>query len=130
MKKALALFLFVSMILLCIACTASNQAPDAKTELAIKQSFLETYEKTETTEQLSLRHLGCYGGAYAVYVDGPYGYMTVMRSEKIGGLTFTFSSSQKLYVYKDGQITTLSQAYANGWLTDDGLSKLHSSYFG
>lgn len=129
MQKIVAILLVFIMAISCVACDSEGRGTP-EVEEAIKQTFLDTFETDDSikTKDLSLKHYGCYDGAYVVFVDGPYMYMDVMRTERIGGMTFTFGSSQKLYVYKDGEMKTLLKAYYAGWLSDEALTKIHK-YF-
>lgn len=133
-KRALAIILLVVLTLSCIACDSEKpQEADGSTEefeWVIKMAYLDTFENDRAIKprHLSLRHYGCYDGAYVFFVDGPYGYMTMIRSEEIGSRTFLFPSSQELYVFKDGEIKALRNAYSAGWLSDKALADLHKSF--
>ena len=134
MKRALAIILLVVIILSCAACDSEKpQVTDGITEeleWGIKMAYLDAFENNNDMKprDLSLRHYGCYDGAYVFFVDGPYGYMTMMRTEEIGGRSFLFPSNQELYVFKDGQIDVLPNAYTAGWLSDEALADLHKSF--
>ena len=129
MKKFLALLLLTVVMLSCVACNSEGRVTP-EVEEAIKQTYLDTFETNDSvkTKDLSLKHYGCYDGAYVVFVDGPYMYQAVMRTERIGGMTFTFGSSQELHVYKDGEIKVLREAYFAGWLSDKALADLHKFF--
>ena len=129
MQKIVAILLVFIMAISCVACNSEGRGTP-EVEEAIKQTYLDTFETNDSikTKDLSLRHYGCYDGAYVFFVDGPYGYMTMIRSEEIGSRTFLFPSSQELYVFKDGEIKALRNAYSAGWLSDEALADLHKSF--
>lgn len=77
---------------------------------------------------LSLRYYGEYDGCHVAFVDTPDGVPAVEREDEIAGFTFHYNNYQRLNVYKDGQILTLTDAYAVGWLSDDAIAQLHSAY--
>ncbi len=64
----------------------------------------------------------CYcdlGGAYAVMIDGPWGYTQALRSETVAGYTFRFSDGQQIYIYKQGEFYSLRKAYELGVVDED-----------
>ena len=77
---------------------------------------------------LSLRYYGEYDGCHVAFVDTPDDVPAVEREDEIAGFTFHYNNYQRLNVYKDGQILTLTDAYAAGWLSDDAIAQLHSAY--
>ena len=99
-------------------------------EYGIKSTYLLQHvnDAQYTEEDLSIRYYGCYEGAHICFIDGIYEYSPMIKEEVLSGLAFRYPSSQKLMVYKDGDILELKTAYEAGWLSTDALSQLLEYY--
>lgn len=107
----------------------------AEIEREIIQKYIqENYEKYDgsiTEEDVSLRYYGCYGNGktYIMFVDVEgWAYITAQSGlDEVNGLRFTYPTSQKLLVYRDG-FWSLTEAYKKGYLSDNDLTILHRLY--
>ena len=106
--------------------TASTEGQEipADVELAMKTA----YQKRYADAAHSIRYYGCYDGAHVGFVDGNGEYGCAITKDVICGLIFVYPSTQKLDVYKDGEILKLKEAYEAGWFTADGLKQLLDYY--
>ena len=102
-------------------------------EAGIKRAFLNRFvDESEglTTEDGSVRCYGIFGQAYAVFVDGFFGYADVIAVETVRGLRFLYPSMQPMYIYADSQFFRLREALDGGVLTEDDLQTLYETYKG
>lgn len=72
----------------------------------------------------TVRCYGKFGGAYAVMIDGPWGYFTAMTSETAAGYTFVFPSSQMIHIYKDGVFYGIQKAYELGVISERNVGSI------
>lgn len=67
----------------------------------IIKDFCKEFNPDENDNQGSVRYFGKYNGCYVVMVDGcGLDYMTVLTSEIVDGVTFHYSSSQHMLVWR------------------------------
>ncbi len=71
---------------------------------------------------------GTYNGTQVLMTDVYGSYDDVVLTETIGDLTFTYSSSNRLYAFNNGIKYTLTEAYENELLTYENLQCINSSY--
>jgi len=70
-------------------------------------------------------YYGTYDGAVPVLMRGTkMAYAQVVTSETVAGYTFTYSDSNKMEVWKDGEFCSLSEAYDGGILTKEQIGEI------
>lgn len=97
----------------------------------IKQAYLNQYHPSweGTTESVRLRIFGEFDGTYALFVDcSGCEYNHALTLETVGGLTFSYPSTQKMLVYSGGTFYSLSEAFEQGILTQSELAEVHTNY--
>ena len=89
----------------------------------MKLTFLKAYDLTEkyTTADLSVVYYGQYGEAHVGFFNGIMGYTQALTSDTVGGVTFRYTTGQKLQVVWGGQLLSLKEAYEQGHLTREDL---------
>jgi len=102
----------------------------ADLEHGIKSAYLSQYVKDAnySDQDIRIRYYGSYEGVHVCFLDGVFDYPAWETEEIIAGLTFRYSSGQKLMVYSDGNILELTKAYEAGWFSADALSQLLDYY--
>ena len=75
-------------------------------------------------DELSIDSYGTYSDCTVGYINGPFVYLAVISAEKVGPYIFRYSDSQKMLAYKDGQIKSMKEAYALGWLDDEAVKQI------
>ena len=112
----------------------AKQIPEA-VQIEMKDAYLAKYGRdliekdSPEYEYMHFRAYGIFGDAYAVYVEGPFGYATVEWGESVNGqLLFKTGDTQKMYVYRDGQFYTLQEAYDHQIVTWDDLMVIQANY--
>lgn len=82
-----------------------------------------------TPDDVSIdRVIAVFGDKYVLFVDGIFLYSDWIVSETVNDVTFTYGSSQKMYLYYSGYYYGLQEAYDLGLLNDGELLKLHNAY--
>lgn len=81
-------------------------------------------------DELSVVHIGVFGGCRAVYVNGPFESLNVITTETVGGLDFVYPTSQTMRIYRGGALYTLPEAWEKGVIDAAALRELHDRSFG
>ena len=152
--KALSIILILAMLLCALAgCQSGNitqepnadgsltQAPtgndpteppptDAPTEPPtleelIATAYCQQYATQVSPKQVSWDSYGEFEGCQIGFVDGPWMYSAALVDEIVGSYIFNYRQGHTLYVYKDGQIMKLREAYGEGWLSDDTMEQVN-----
>lgn len=80
-------------------------------------------------QSMSIRAYGIFDDAYAVFMDGPFGYAEVIEAEVVNDqLLFTRGNSQKIYIYGNGQFYTLQEAHDRQIITWEDLLVIQETY--
>ncbi len=113
-KVRMGLLAVMILVLILPAGVLSAQMPelDSEVEQAIKEAY--TASDDCSPEELSLRYFGQYDGYHIAFVDGPFDFPCVEWSEVVVGYEFSYSSGQRLWVFRDGEIESLTSAYEAG----------------
>ena len=99
------------------------------TEDRIRKDYCDAHQNV-TMEQVKLRFMGVFGEVYVMFVDVKgMMYAEVITTEKVGGVSFVYSNSQKMQVWFDGEFYTLAQAFDAGILTQEELQTLSRNYY-
>ncbi|MBO5702324.1 MAG: hypothetical protein J6S71_07775 [Clostridia bacterium] len=97
-------------------------------ELTLDEKREIAWEYIESEYDLDYSYgVRCYGkfeNVYAVMIDGPYVYSSEMRGENVAGYTFTFTSGQQMYVYKEGEFYSLLEAYLREIITEENVTAI------
>lgn len=127
MKRIILLLITSSLFLMCVlsASAAENEIP-ADAAQQIKETYAEGSDYT--AEELSIRGIGQFEGCWVFFMDGPFSFPTEEITEEVAGKTFWYPTYQRLSVYRDGAILKLSDAYAEGWLSADGVAQIWEVY--
>lgn len=100
-----------------------------ETRNQIIETFVDCYNVPQPDASgLYLRVMAITEHGYAVFVDGMM-HLDWITSEVVGGLKFTYGSSQKMHFFADGKIYTLTDAYAEGALGDEALKVIYDNYY-
>lgn len=96
----------------------------------MKLAFLQQFvaEDGHTASELTVTYYGEYDGAHVGFVHGILHYTQAFTSETVGGVTFRYSTGQKLLVFFEGELMSLAEAYESGILTQEHLRALHDAY--
>ncbi len=129
--------------------TATLVPPDATTpaepplpdfaddlNLAMREAYAQLYGKdvgemfSGTADEVYVEtYFGGFGKNHVAFIGSKwFMYSQALWSETLMGLQFRYSDGQKLNVYRDGQMLTLSEAVENGWFTQEELEQLHAVY--
>ena len=101
----------------------------AETEMRIKQDFLEFHTKPisrdpdATVDDVEiLEYYGTNNICIAVMMTDRFtGYLTVVVSETVDGMTFYYGSSNRMLIWADGKFHHLQEAYDKGLLNKEDL---------
>lgn len=75
---------------------------DEQIENRIKQSYSNYYSQEKVEEVIIDRYLGTYNGSVAIMIGYKNNeYTSVCWEEKIAGVTFKYSDSQRIYIWKE-----------------------------
>ena len=138
--------LFTAAIICVVAFSAQNDHEDsegdsplsplsAKTEKRIKQDYLEFFIKPRnpdaTIDSITIsKYYGTYGGCVAVLMGGGgIGYTMALETEVVDGITIQYFDSNKMFIWKNGNLYRPQEAYDMGLLTKDNLSKISAISF-
>lgn len=91
-------------------------------------TYIESFVSVDAYKQNDLYDVELvyqFENAHAVYVHGPFMYLSIVRTVIVNDLTFNFPSSQLLYVYADSSFYTLQSAYQNQIIAPAELVALH-----
>lgn len=100
-----------------------------ETRNQIIAAFVDRYNVPQPDASgLYLRVMAITEDGYAVFVDGMM-HLDWITSEVVGGLKFTYGSSQKMHFFADGKIYTMTDAYAEGALGDEALKVIYDNYY-
>ncbi len=108
-----------------------SDAPEVESsdlDAQIKAAFQEKYDITDrgvSTDDLTVLYVAEYDGAYAVYVNGWFEYNQAICSDTINGLEFWYATSQKMLIYQDGTLYSLTAAFDQGVLDADAVASLY-----
>lgn len=97
-------------------------------ELAFLKQFIT--EDGWTTGDLTVVYYGEYDGAHVGFINGILNYTQAFCSETVGGITFRYSTGQKLLVFSNGELMSLQEAYERDVMTKESLISLHKAYSG
>ena len=134
-----------------IAVLISGKLKDKTPSESTNESHSETTEAISITEEIQKAYFEKYDNLYAkysydmidvvfygsfeedsVYVVMIYPqnvmYPSVISSEEVNGVVFTYNDSNMLTVYYNGDFYKLSDAYAEGILTESHLSEIAAAY--
>lgn len=95
---------------------------------AILSAYAERYQPNCSVESLSLVRLGVFDGCQAVFVNGPFGWSDAITTQTVGGLSFVYPTSQVMYLYRDGGLYTLPEAWEEGLIGREALRALHDAF--
>lgn len=111
-------------------CRHQEELREWKIQKDFKSAFLRQYvtEDGYTEDNLIVEYYGSYDGIPVAFIHGIFGYPTVIEEETIAGLTFRYSSEQRLLVCKHGDLLELKEAFEKGWLSEDALKQLLDYY--
>lgn len=147
--KALSIILILAMLLCALTgCQSGNitQEPNADGSLTqaptgtdhtepptepptlkelIATAYCQQYATQVSPKQVSWDSYGEFEGCQIGFVDGPWMYTAMLVDEIVGSYIFNYRQGHTLYVYKDGQIMKLREAYGEGWLSDDTMAQLY-----
>lgn len=100
----------------------------AEQKLKVKQDYLEFYNETELTiDDVYIRdYFGMYNECQVMLLSGIY--PDAIYEINIAGYDFIFSQLREMDVYRNGEFTTLSTAYENGWISKDDVRDIHYYY--
>jgi len=101
-------------------------------QINIRQTFLDMYLNSGepyTTDDLSLRVFGVFGDTYAVFVDGVIPYSEIYSIDSPNGYKFYYPTTQKLLIYRGGELVSLHEGYKNGWITEEQLRTIYVNYY-
>ena len=105
---------------------ASRPNLDAQRELAIRQSFAEKYSVNIVGVSVAF-YYGTYNGTSVVLMTSTeFGAATVITTEIIAGISFTFPSSNVFVAWRDGNFYSVQDAYDNGFLTRSHLRTIRN----
>ena len=68
------------------------------------------------------RYYGTYQGAVVIFE--PVGIIDTVTELEVAGETFVWGYNFQIYVYKDGEICTLKNAYQYGMLTQENIKAI------
>ena len=103
----------------------------AEQALRIKQLCLEkrNLQSSYTTDDVYLFALGKYDQAYAVYIVCGTTFMPVTGQETVGGYVFQYpQQTYRIWIYCGNDLYSLTEAYEEGFLSDENLQKLYENY--
>ena len=98
------------------------------TDRVILSAYAERYQPNCSVESLSLVRLGVFDGCQAVFVNGPFAWADVITTQTVGGLSFVYPTSQVMYLYRDGALYTLPEAWEEGLIGREALLALHDAF--
>ncbi|MCH5183995.1 MAG: hypothetical protein J1E00_07450 [Oscillospiraceae bacterium] len=101
-----------------------GEVPDRE----ILRAYVERFRPDCSVEALSLVRLGVFDGCHAVFVNGPFLWADVITTQKVGGLSFVYPTSQVMYLYRDGGLYTLPEAWEEGLIGREALRDLHDAF--
>lgn len=109
----------------------------AEQELKIKQDYLD-YRMAQANNSSSIynnltssdieigRYFGTYQECVVFFIYDPgKTYADECIEREIAGFVFDYAQSRSTDVYRDGEFTTLQDAYARGWLSDENIRDIH-----
>ena len=147
MKKLIAIFLAMVLMLCTVGCqisirseTDTNSESDINFELDpnLESDIIKAYMKHVnynaldsqywSEDDVSVDSYGTYSGCTVGYINGPFAYLQAEDGEKVGPYIFRYSDSQKMLAYKDGQIKSMKEAYALGWLDKDAVAQIFEKH--
>lgn len=109
----------------------------AEQELKIKEDYLE-YRIAQENDSSSIynnltssdieikKYFGTYQGCVVFFVYDPgIVYADECIEREIAGFVFDYAQNRSTDVYRDGEFTTLQDAYARGWLSNDNIRDIH-----
>lgn len=103
----------------------SSSLPDEITREIVWEYIADSTRLEEDLKYTyGVRCFGTFDGAYAVMIDGPWGYTEAMRSESVAGYTFIFNNGQRMYIYKQGVFYTLLKAYELGVISEKDVEAI------
>ena len=132
MKKVLILGLLV----LLMGCSGCNGKLTEETDRDIKQAFYDGFvwgtqwEETVDVEDLPVQCVGVFGDCYGVFLEGLRVDRVAARDGDVDGLDFVFPQAPTLFVYKDGGLYSVSEAFEKGFLNRNELQQLQSQFVG
>lgn len=99
-------------------------------EELMKLAFLEKYAANTqyTTGDLTVNYFAQYGQAHVGFNNGILIYTQAITTEEVAGVTFRYSTGQKLQMYFEGELMSLSEAYDRGILSREDLLAIHNAY--
>ena len=139
-KRILSIVLIVTVlaaafVLLCSCSPAADQpnvddvSPERWQE--VKRSYVDMkradgYPDSLTVESVSIvEYCGSYKGSIVVMLsDDQTVYTTAVRVVTVAGQTITYSNSNELLVWNDGELYTLDQAFSTGLITESNVKSV------
>ncbi len=112
-----------------------------KAELALKKAYYEQNKAyieeycqengvTFTFDDFEVRYYGAYWVNHVGYVDGMPGvtYKAEKAKETYMGYDFIYHTTQRLMVYRQGELLELKDAVKKGWFTKEEMDELYFAY--
>lgn len=109
MKQKLATLLLIAILLSTFVLYGCTPSPvDPETDLQIREYFAIKY--SYSPDELSYWNLGTYRGNVAFYVPGLLAGQAITEI-KIAGVEFVYPTTNQIYIWSDGEIYTMPEAY-------------------
>lgn len=129
MKKikfiAMALMLVMMPVML-TACGKGGGDLDSKIEAQIRQDFFDQFN----TQMDIFRNYGTYNNYIAFLSVGDSGAVsTVITNFKLAGTIFKYSNECSFYLWKDGHLISMADAYWQGLITDEDVAEIGRHHF-
>lgn len=138
MKKILLLFLAMTLVVLSSCGDPRGGEQPMYTKLSELDplsaemsgeilSAANKYYYGDDTEKYDLEikyYLGQYLDAYAVCVEGNWGYIPVPDVAKLGDEYISIDNEGELFVYKDGVCLEIREAYKQGFINDNHVKQI------
>lgn len=131
-KKVIILFLIMSFCasILFVSCVNSDMLPEnVKTEII--QVFCSSYDKDSIDDKdIEIRdYCGEYSGAYVVGIHcEKFEYATANVPQEFGEIKIIQIEGVPLYVYKNGELISLKEAYSSKILDDNDMKSIQKRH--
>lgn len=98
--------------------------------IKIKQDYIKRYNIDDADVKYFIieEYFGVYNNCIVMLIDCAHVYSTMEYEIEIAGYNFEFPVIREFDVYRNGEFTSLEEAYKKGWVSKEDVRDIHYYY--
>lgn len=132
--RVLVILLLVALLCTITACQSEKKTLSADEQQEISDAWLAQkgialdWSAKDICGVMNVRFYGEYNGYAVIFAESWECICGAMHKQKVADFVFSDSQPFELAVYKNGTLSSLQEAYDNGWLTSDDISCIYEQH--